>query len=530
MPNKLFLSAIFIGLHINFEIKAQLAEYYPNPGRGYMSNYKELVNKVANINEASPYYFSANTFKYIYLNEIFTNECISEESALNEKKIYDNIKQYFDAFLNEKSKTRYILRIFPNNEGNSIRLASLVNSFKSKNEKMYIWIPTKLYDIIEKSEYPLILGKAIYPQYFQTTNNVGIIDYRNELVQKVYDTVLRLFSLYLEEKITAPQLTCDTNMPTRCKRGDLIHCIEMGFVGSWGEGITTDYSEYSSSTPLIHIAELYKKHLSNYLLIAPSYGMRTNTTTNPALYHFQYYLLTTTYGTLRKDKKGLYYGNKEFGLFMDHLGSTDYLHDFNLKYQGQILKDIAKEKHKTAPFIGENSGKINSEKELIMQNINEYGISCANLWSAIPVDSITDNASYIWKTVANQLGYSNSLKKQKHKTKIRNGILTASFSITNTGTAIPYHQYWLPQLVIRDKEDKILQIINIDKELNLNTILPSYGASPSCSISINIRKKVVKQFDGMKIYLRFVDKKHINENMFIVNEERSDKGEYPLTT
>lgn len=47
-------------------------------------------------------------------------------------------------------------------------------------------------------------------------------------------------------------------MPTRCKRGDLIHCIEMGFVGSWGEGITTDYSEYSSSTPLIHIAELYK--------------------------------------------------------------------------------------------------------------------------------------------------------------------------------------------------------------------------------------------------------------------------------
>ena len=67
MPNKLFLSAIFIGLHINFEIKAQLAEYYPNPGRGYMSNYKELVNKVANINEASPYYFSANTFKYIYL-------------------------------------------------------------------------------------------------------------------------------------------------------------------------------------------------------------------------------------------------------------------------------------------------------------------------------------------------------------------------------------------------------------------------------------------------------------------------------
>lgn len=530
MLRQLFAITILICPHIVFELKAQLAEYYPNPGRGYMSSDKVLVKKVANINKSSPYYFSANTFKYIHLNEILNDECISENNILNEKKIYDNIKQYFDAFLNERSKTRYILRIFPNNEGNSTRLASLVNNVKTNDGNMYIWIPTTLYNLIEKSKYPLIVGKAIYPKYFKITNNVGIIDYRNELIQKVYDTVLRLFSIYLEEEITAPQLTCDTNMPTRCKRGDLIHCIEMGFVGPWGEGITTDYAKYSSSTPLIRIVELYKKYLPNYLLIAPSYGMRTNTTTNPALHYFQYYLLTTTYGTLKKDENGLYYGNKEFGLFMDHLGSTDYLFDFNLKYQGKDLKEIAKEKHKRAPFIGENNGNFNSEKELILQNIDEYGVSCANLWSSIPIDSITKEASYIWKTVANQLGYSSSLRKHKHKTKIKNGILTVSFSITNTGTAIPYHTYWLPQLVIRDKEDKMLQIININKELNLNTIFPSYGALPTFSVSINIRKKVSKQFDGMRIYLRFVDKKHINENMFIVNEKRNDKGEYSLTT
>lgn len=95
MPNKLFLSAIFIGLHINFEIKAQLAEYYPNPGRGYMSGDKSLVKKVANIKEDTPYYFSANTFKSIYLNEILTNDCIIRNNVLDREKIYKNIKTVF---------------------------------------------------------------------------------------------------------------------------------------------------------------------------------------------------------------------------------------------------------------------------------------------------------------------------------------------------------------------------------------------------------------------------------------------------
>ncbi len=50
----------------------------------------------------------------------------------------------------------------------------------------------------------------------------------------------------------------DTNMSQYCKRGDLIYCIEMGFIGSWGEGITTDYVDYKDSKSLIQIAELYK--------------------------------------------------------------------------------------------------------------------------------------------------------------------------------------------------------------------------------------------------------------------------------
>lgn len=63
MLRQLFAITILICPHIVFELNAQLAEYYPNPGRGYMSSNKVLVKKVANINKSSPYYFSANTFK-----------------------------------------------------------------------------------------------------------------------------------------------------------------------------------------------------------------------------------------------------------------------------------------------------------------------------------------------------------------------------------------------------------------------------------------------------------------------------------
>ena len=91
--------SIFCGVQ---NLCAQLAAYYPNPGRGYMCTNKDIVKKVANIDLCSVSYYTANAFKYIYLNEIFTDECISKYGVLNEDVIYGNIKKYFDKFLNEK--------------------------------------------------------------------------------------------------------------------------------------------------------------------------------------------------------------------------------------------------------------------------------------------------------------------------------------------------------------------------------------------------------------------------------------------
>lgn len=45
-------------------------------------------------------------------------------------------------------------------------------------------MPTTMYNIIQRSSYPVIVGKAIYPKYFTTYDQVAIMDYRNPLVQK----------------------------------------------------------------------------------------------------------------------------------------------------------------------------------------------------------------------------------------------------------------------------------------------------------------------------------------------------------
>lgn len=509
---------------------AQLATYYPNPGRGYMTSSKIMVDKVANIhydNHVTTH--TANHFKYVYLNEIFTNECISPLGILNETALYHNIKTYFDKFLNKDAKGRFIIRIFPNNEGNNTRLATLVEHSKAEGRHIYTWLPTNLYALVQKSSYPTLVGRAIYPKYFTKCQNVAIVDYRNPLIFKVYDTVLRVFAMYLNEEIQAPVLMSSTNMPMHCKRGDLIYCIEMGFVGSWGEGITTDYSDYKSSKPLIRIAELYKKYLADYWLIAPSYGMRSNTTKNPAIYEFQYYLLTTTYGSRLKNIRGFYIGKKEFGLFMDHLGSSDYLNDFDLSFSGQSLKEIAKKKYVKAPFIGENNGQFNKGKDLILQNISDYGVSLANLWNAIPLDSITNDAEWTWKEAANCLGYSFYVNMSTvHKTNIKNGKLSVYFTIENRGSSKFYGDFWLPQLVIRDKDNNVKQIININSKLDLQSILPMSNQGLSSSRIIQFKQFVSRQFDGMKIYLRFVDRKHINENMYVINQPRTDYGEYLL--
>lgn len=181
-----------------------------------------------------------------------------------------------------------------------------------------------------------------------------------------------------------------------------------------------------------------------------------------------------------------------------------------------------------APFIGENNGQFNIGKDLILQNISDYGVSLAHLWTAIPLDSITQQAEYIWQEAANQLGYAFYLDIAKHTIGIKNGKLKVCFTIYNKGTSKVYSDIWLPQLVIRNQEDEIQKIIDIDNELDLCTIPSVLNKTAINHRIIEVSRVLSRQLDGMKIYLRFVDKKHINENMYLINQKRTDKGEYLL--
>ena len=80
------------------------------------------------------------------------------------------------------------------------------------------------------------------------------------------------------------------------------------------------------------------------------------------------------------------------------------------------------------------------------------------------------------------------------------------------------------------KENKFLiqKIIDIDNELDLCTIPSVLNKTAINHRIIEVSRVLSRQLDGMKIYLRFVDKKHINENMYLINQKRTDKGEYLL--
>ena len=106
--------------------------------------------------------------------------------------------------------------------------------------------------------------------------------------------------------------------------------------------------------------------------------------------------------------------------------------------------------------------------------------------------------------------------------------MSSTKTIYNKGTSKVYSDIWLPQLVIRNQEDEIQKIIDIDNELDLCTIPSVLNKTAINHRIIEVSRVLSRQLDGMKIYLRFVDKKHINENMYLINQKRTDKGEYLL--
>lgn len=492
--------------------------YLPNPGSGLMVDYFD--ESLTSHNEE--FYRTGNDFIYFTINKFLTDECI-KNGKINEKVLYENIKNIFDkSFLFTRNR-RYIVCIGCSYDGNCQFNPYVVTS--SQGEKLYCWYPPKMYTMISKQKYPPLVAKAIYPQKFKETNMVSILDFRNKFVKSMYDSILRLFARYLEEPVKAPGIKSSSNASQECKKGDFVSRIEINFMGPWGEGITSYYSDYKNSDDLIYLTELYKKYFYKYWIIAPSYGMRTNTTKNKNIYRFQYYLLTTTYGSLKKDRNGLYYGHKEFGLGVSHLGGIDYKYDFDLPYKNIDFKRIAQKKCLKAPFVGENNGRIAEETALMMDNIKDYGVSLCKPWTAVNINDIPDSTLQKWREAASFFGYHFYING--NHTSVKNNTLNVYFLMGNRSYSPLYDDFWLPQIVIRDKDGKELQVINIDKDLNLKSI-PCKKSPLNYEVMVNAKKQVNVAITGCKVYFRIIDKCHINENMYLDNDGRTTKGEYLL--
>ncbi len=508
---------------IVFNSSLYAQEYLNNPVSGFTTYDINIKSKIAIAKQS---WKVASDFKYIYMSDILNDECFTSNGRIDKRQLYKNIKEYFDRHINYQDNKRYNIRIFPEYNGNeACKQAVILLRANTDDKKLLINYPKKLYKIVSRQKYPPFVIKAIFPKKFSQTKNIALLDMRNVTVQKLHDAMFETFARYLEEKVKAPHLASSTTAKDSCRKGDFIARIEMGYVGPWGEGMTKYYGSNVDATSYIKIAEMYKKHFKDYTLVAPSFGMRTGTTTNKSLHTFEYYLLTTTYGTLKK-RNGQLMGSKEFGLFIDHLGSYDR-GDFSLSYNGQKFMLMALQKYRKAPVIGENNGRLVSDS-LMFNDIRRWGISFCSVWSLTDVSSIPYTDLNRWRKATLYLGYRFHISTSH--TSIKDNGLHVYFHLGNRSYSPLYDDFWLPQIVIRDRNDSILQVIDADKFINLKSV-PCLKESFKYEVMVNktIPLKIVLQ-KGAKVYFRVIDKCHINENMFLDNEGRTKHGEYLLSS
>lgn len=454
-----------------------------------MTNREEYLHTLTSKSSSK----ATTQFKYAYLKSVLTDECINDNGSVNEKALYKSLKNHFDKALDYDGGVRYVLRVFPTCCSSSAWYSPiLVDDKYTEDGKMYIWYPEKLHKILMESEYPTM---SFYKDItvFKDTKNLSIIDFRSDIVYNVYDIVLRCFSQYLNETIDRKDI-----YGHHLKKGDFISCIEIGYVGPFGEGRTDFYSMYKSSEPLMRIAELYKKYLSDYILIAPGYGMRTDITTNPNLIPFQEYLLKTTYGK-----------NSEFGLFIDHLGHYNYFYDFSLSIPGITnLRELACKKRLKAPFIGENSGNFQRESTSIYGCVKEFGLSMCDPWGDLVLDSA---ALREWSRAAEIMGYVFSIKNQVVIFDGRKA--SVSFEINNEGVSFCFWDFWKPEIVLREHNSQnIVSVFDVSKYIELRSKSYPHKIAFKITVIPSLRyfKNEREQYD---LYIRVVDKKGISDDM-----------------
>ena len=485
------------------------------PGYGMMSD-NSKINRLLTDDQQ---YTSSTVFKYVYLSDIIDDKCLNSKGRIIDSILYKKMRLCMDGIMDFSQNKRYVLRVFPScNASGPINGAKLLSNVNTDDGNLYIWYPSKLYHLTKGSAYPPKVVKWTKSVNFKKTNNLSVVDFRNPLFFDMYEKLLFAFSKYLQEEVFVPNLKSSTIQVKKCRKGDFISRIEMGFLGLWGEGCTL-YNGDNTSKDLIKVVELYKKYLSDYWLIAPSFGMSTMATQKQSLYEFEHYLMTTTYGSKNKNSEGMYKGDKEFGLFIDHLGLSDCDKDFNiLNHKGKNeLRSLAEMKYKKAPVIGENGGKISRESKRIGKDIKKFGISMIKVWGG--VSDVNDSVIVRWSNALCDLGFS--MKCKFDGIKVVGSKLSITGYFQNVGYTPCYDDCWLPQFVIRSKNDNNLYL-EWDVPFDLRTMDKN---AKKIDNLIDISSMPKGEYE---ICFRVVDKFHICENLKIDDYEESAYREYKI--
>lgn len=498
---------------------AQLPEprrYLPNSGAGLMCDDNEVLGSLTGYNAKA-----SNLFTAIYLSEVLTDEYILPDGNVDETLFYQRFQGYLDwKFKYFKTDCRFIVRVFPTiNASSPTFYTQTISSDITPDGNVLIGYPSKIYNIIEKGNYPPTYLYRDDATLFKGTRNFSVVDFRDEHIFSLYDVLLRCLSKYFDETINRQDVNGNV-----IKKGDFVEGIEMGFIGPWGEGNAKALDGHCDYNSLVKIAELYKQHLSGYNLIAPTYGMRIENAPNDDIIRFQYYLATTTYGSLKKDRNGCYFGNKEFGLFVDHWGTLDTQRDYTLTKYGS-LSEIAHGKKYKALVVGENCGRFEWESQRIKEQIIEYGVSLLKPWGNI--SELTSEGAKKWRNACTYLGYHFRLNRAEFSLLRRR--IRVDIQLANEGSAPCLSNYWHPTIVIKEKASgNTRMIIDLKDYLDLT----SYGSLLSCSIKTKkFSRNEIKAFSQLYDVLFVIrDIKAIAPNMSLesMDYKENNNNEYSV--
>lgn len=512
-----------------FKYDSIISEYLPNPNNGLSTNAGAVaVNNSKHIVKSSVISnLDTTSNRYAFISDLIDDSGIDINGNLNQENIVLKTESFFNSFIDSNRNTRWIIKYGScwNPSGGGL----LVDDDNSPNGKSYVWMPLNMYNYLKENEPNSLI--TVYSGYatLSQTQYVCILDYRNAKVLSILDNIFSAFVEYLDKPAVSPGLQSSNNFSTSIKKGDFIAAIQIRPVGPWGEGNTSDddnetFYPYTSSIPLIDVVELYKKHFLNYILLAPTFGTRASKTTE-VFYEFQHYLLTTSYGNTSPNVDGRFEGNKKFGMFIDHMTNNDTRNDFTISYNGQSLKNIAIEKYKEAQVAGENGNNNDIGSSIYYfdywskiyrySNIIFWGQE--NRWSNIGLDSFSD--------VLSKIGYKiGVIYNRCGKTSSE---ITGSIDLYNLGRSYLYDDFWIFQFVVRDKEDGSL-INVIDNSISLKEISKKCRVDNYLDVTnlYNLPVNISISSQDVNLFIRIVDSKHINENMFLFNKGRTSNGEY----